>query len=126
MQVVDVFCKKPFQMTFIHRDNMIEQISPAAFYPSLRHTILPGAFEGGSDGVHPQGSHCHADLHPTFGVMVENQIFGYRLEWKRLSQLLHNPLACRVPGDVKVQDPSAIMTDDKEAVERAKGDEHGG
>jgi hypothetical protein len=34
--IANIFREQPFQMSFIQRDNMIEQISPAAFDPTLR------------------------------------------------------------------------------------------
>ncbi len=121
MVVVGVISEQPFQMAFIHRDYMIEQVSPAAFDPSFRHAILPGAFKGGSGGVHSRGFHGHADRDPIFGIMVENQISGYRLEWKRLPQLLHNLWTCQMPGNVEVHNASAVMVDHKEAIEQAEG-----
>jgi hypothetical protein len=49
-------------MAFIHRDNVIQQVSSAAFDPTLRHTVLPGALEGGADRAYLQGSNGHRDL----------------------------------------------------------------
>jgi len=54
--VADVFRKQTFQMTFIHRNDVIQQISSAAFNPTLRYSILPRAFEGRSYWAHLQGS----------------------------------------------------------------------
>ncbi len=44
--VAEVFRKQMFQMAFIHGNDVIQQISSAAFDPTLRYTILPRAFEG--------------------------------------------------------------------------------
>src|SRR5690348_9424297 len=41
---------------------------------------------------------------------------------KCLPQLLDDPAACRMLGDVEMQDLPAIVADDKEAVEDAEGD----
>ena len=43
-------------------------------------------------------------------------------KWKRLPQLLDDPTARRMLGDVKVQDVPPIMSDDEEAVEYAERD----
>jgi hypothetical protein len=40
--VTDVFREQPFQMAFIHHDNMIHQVSAAALDPTLRHTVGSG------------------------------------------------------------------------------------
>jgi len=45
--VADVFRDQSLQMAFIERDDVIQQIAPAAFDPTFRHTILPGAFNLG-------------------------------------------------------------------------------
>ncbi len=44
--VADVFREQPFQMMFIERDDMIQQVAAAASNPALRDPIPPGAFEG--------------------------------------------------------------------------------
>ena len=80
--VTDVFRKQPFQMAFIHGDNMIQQVSSATFDPTLRHTVLPGTLEGGPHGAHLQGSNGHGDLQPVFRIPVEDQKSGRRLERK--------------------------------------------
>src|SRR6266536_6682300 len=49
--VANVFREQTFEMLLIHRNNVIQEVSSAAFDPTLRHPVLPGTFEGG-----PQGS----------------------------------------------------------------------
>jgi hypothetical protein len=39
--VADLLRKQTFQMAFVHRNHVIQQISSAAFNPALRYTILP-------------------------------------------------------------------------------------
>jgi len=43
---------------------MVEQLAAAAPHPTLGHTILPAAFEGGPDRVYLQGSNGCRDLRP--------------------------------------------------------------
>ena len=40
--------EQTFQMAFLHRNDLIQQISSAASHPMLRYTILPRPFEGRS------------------------------------------------------------------------------
>ena len=47
--VADVFREQPFQMAFIERDDMIQQVAAAASNPSLGDPILPGAFKGSAN-----------------------------------------------------------------------------
>src|ERR1700674_3727815 len=91
--VADVFREQPPQMRFIHRDNMVQQVSSAAFDPTLRHTVLPGTFEGGPHRAHLQSSNGHRDLQPVFRIPIEDQKSERRLEWKCFPQLLDDPTA---------------------------------
>jgi len=70
--VTDVLRKQPFQMAFIHGDNMIQQVSSATFDPTLCHTVLPGTLEGDPHSAHLQGSNGHGDLQPVFRIPVED------------------------------------------------------
>jgi hypothetical protein len=69
--ITDVIREQPFQKAFIHHDNMIQQVSSAAFDPTLRHAVLPGALEEGPHRAHLQASNGHRDLHPVFRIPVE-------------------------------------------------------
>lgn len=40
MVVADVFRKQPPEMAFIEGNDVIQQVTPAAFHPTLRYTIL--------------------------------------------------------------------------------------
>jgi hypothetical protein len=46
MVVANVRREQSLEMAFIHRDNVVRQVSSAAFDPTLRHTVLPGTLEG--------------------------------------------------------------------------------
>jgi hypothetical protein len=120
--VADVFREQSLQMTFIERNDVIQQIAPAAFDPTLRHAILPGAFEGGSHRTYLQRSNGYWNFQSVFPIPVEDQKSGSRFKRKRFPQLLDDPQAARMPGDVEMQDAPPIVTDNEEAVEHPKGD----
>src|SRR5256885_5445179 len=101
---------------------MVEQLAAAAPHPTLRHTILPGAFEGGPDSVYLQGSNGCRDLRPVLRIPVMDQKSRSRPKRKRLPQQLDDPTARRMLRDVEVQDTPPIMVDDKETLEHAEGD----
>src|SRR5437762_687627 len=101
---------------------MVEQLAAAAPYPTLGDTILPGTFERRSHGVYLQGSNGCRDLRPVLCSPVMEQKSRNRPKRKRLPQLLNDPTAGRMLGDVEVQDTPAIMADDKETVEDAECD----
>src|ERR1700757_3595912 len=120
--VGDVFGKQALQMPLVKSNHMVEQLATAAPHPALGNTILPGTFEGGPHGVYLQGSNRRRDLRPVFCIPVMDEKSGRRPKRKRLPQLLDDPTAGRMLGDVEMQDTAAMVTDDKEAVEHAKAD----
>jgi hypothetical protein len=119
--VVDIFGEQTLYVALIQRDNVIEQLAPTTFNPTLRNSILPGAFEGSSDGVNLQGADRYRDFQPIFPIPVKDQKSRSRPKRKRLPQLLNDPSTSRVLRDVEMQDASAIMADDKKAIEHAEG-----
>jgi hypothetical protein len=54
--VADIVGRKPFQVSFIERDNMIQQITAPILDPTPRDAVLSRTFEVGSHRPHPQGS----------------------------------------------------------------------
>ncbi len=60
-------------MLLIHRNSVIQEVSSAAFDPTLRHAVLPGTFEGGPHGVHLQGPNRYGNLQPILGIPIEDQ-----------------------------------------------------
>jgi hypothetical protein len=124
--VVDVFRKQPFQMAFVHSNNVIQQVSSAAFNPTLRNSILPGTFKGGAYGANRQSTNRCRDFQPIFSIPVKDQESGSRPERKRLPQLLDGPQARRMAGDVEVQDASPVVADDEQTVEQAERDSRDG
>jgi hypothetical protein len=37
--------EKPLEVALVQGDDVVEQIAPAAAYPALRNTVLPGALD---------------------------------------------------------------------------------
>src|SRR5215469_10529375 len=62
------------------------------------------------------------DFQPVLGIPIENEEPRSRIKRERLPQLLNNPKAHGMPCDIAVQNTSAIMADDEEAVEHGEGD----
>ena len=107
-------------MMFNQRNNMVQQIAPATSHPALRNAILPWTPEGSSPGNDPCGFHPCDHLEPELPIAIKDQVFQRGFKGKRLPQLLGDPTARRMLGDINVQDPPPIMTDDEEAVEHAE------
>src|SRR5215469_15164442 len=65
--------KKSPQMAFVHRNNVIQRLSPTAFDPALRHPVLPWTLERGLHRLNPEGSHGSGKLPSVLPVPVEDQ-----------------------------------------------------
>ncbi len=120
MMVSNILREQSLQMAFIQRNNVVQQVSSTASHPPLRDPILPGTPEGSSLGNDPCRFHRCDHLQPELLIAIKDQVFVRGLKGKRLPQLLDDPTARRMLRDVDVQDAPPIMTDDKEAVERAE------
>ena len=122
VMVGDVLGKETLQMPLVESNHVVEQLAAAAPHPTLGNTILPGTLEGGPHGVYLQRSNGCRDLCPVLRIPVMDQKSRSRPKRKRLPQLLDDPTARRMLGDVEVQDTPAIMADNKETVEHAECD----
>jgi len=118
--VVNVFGKQPLQMAFVHRDDVIQQVTLATRDPSLRHPVLPRTFGGGADRSDFERSRCCRNLNSIFAITIKDEKSRSRFPWKCFPQLLDDPQAHWVLRDVEIQDPPTIVANDEEAVEHAE------
>src|SRR5229473_5661716 len=84
--------------------------------------VLPRTFERSADRIHPQGSNRCRDFQSILGITNKDDEPWSGSKWKRFSQLLDNPKACRMLCDIEVQDAPTIVTDDEKSIEHAEGD----
>jgi hypothetical protein len=120
--VGNVFGQQPFQVTFIEGNDVVQEVAAATAHPALRNTVLPGTSEGSPDRAHLYGVNGCGDFQSVVGIPIENDEARGRIKRERLPQLLNNPKVRGMPRDVAVQNTSAIMADDEEAVEHGEGD----
>lgn len=119
--VTYVLVDEAFQMPFIEHDHMVKQIAAAVANPTLGHAVLPRALERRSDLFDSKNLDCLDDLGAEDRIAVVDQILWRSIVRERLAQLLNDPSAGRVFGNVVVLDSSPVMRNDKEAIEHAKG-----
>jgi hypothetical protein len=120
--VANILREQAFQVAFVDCDDVIQEITAATPYPALCHSILPRTFERSADRIHAQGSNRCGDFQSILGIRIKDDESRSGSKWKRFSQLLDNPQACRMLCDIEVQDAPTIVTDDEEAIEHAEGD----
>lgn len=104
-------------MACVQWNHVIEQLAATASDPALGDTILPGAPNRGSRTGYFHRADCGRDLQSILGVMIQNQEPGRGLVRKGFAQLLDNPTAGGMPGNIAMQDASAVVADDEEAIE---------
>jgi len=109
-------------VAFVNCNDVIQEITPATPYPTLCDSILPRTFERSAERIHPQGSNRYGDFQSILGITIKDDEPRSGSKWKCFSQLLDDPRACRMLGDVEVQDTPTVVTDDEKAIERAEGD----
>jgi hypothetical protein len=60
-------------MAFVDCDDVVQQVTAAAFDPSLRDTVLPRALERGPHSSPLQGPHRCRNLDSIFAVTVKDK-----------------------------------------------------
>src|SRR5579864_1203388 len=109
-------------MAFIESDDVVEQIAAAASHPALGNPVLPGTLDRGLRAGNLQSAKGSGNLQSILLIVVEEKKPGRGLIGKCFAQLLDDPAACRVRGDVAVQDATPVMADDEKAVEQVESD----
>ena len=118
--IADIIGKQPPQVVVIQPDHVIEQVPAAALDPALRNSVLPRTLDRSANTLDSHRSNRGGNLRAIVGVPIKDKKSGGRLIGKGFPQLLDNPQARRMWCDVKVQDATAIVADDEEAVELAQ------
>jgi hypothetical protein len=116
MIVADVLRDQSLQVPLVQGNHVIEQVASATFDPTLGNAILPGAWAG-SSGRCAIDEDCSPSI---FCISVKDQEAGNGIERGSLSQLLHDPHARGMLGDVEMQNFPSLMADNEEAVEHAE------
>jgi hypothetical protein len=111
VMVGNVLGKEPLQVPLVERNDRVEQLAAAAPHPTLGDTILPGTCERGWHIIYFPGSNGCRDLASVFCIPVMDEKSGSRGKRKRLPQLLDDPTAGRMFGDLEMQDSRAIVAD---------------
>ncbi len=124
--VANILREPASQVAFVNCNDVIQEITAATPYPTLCDSILPRTFERSADRIHPQGSNRCGDFQSILGITIKDDEPRSGSKWKCFSQLLDDPQACRMLGDIEVQDTPTIVTDDEKAIEHAEGDRRNG
>ena len=109
-------------MVLVQSNDVVEHIPSAAADPALSNTVLPRAPDGSLRGDDLHGSNRGWNFESILCIVIKDQELGGRLIREGLSQLLGNPGASGMTGNVEVENAPAVMADDEEAVQKAESD----
>jgi hypothetical protein len=119
--VADVLVHQPLQMPYVQNDDVIQQISFAISHPAFGDAVLPRASEVGLLGSDAEALHRADDLLIEIRSAIEDPIILRCIVRKCLAQLLRDPQATWMPGDLAVENPPPIVCNDEEAVQDSEG-----
>src|SRR5437879_11442800 len=108
MVIRDILREKPLQMSFVQRNDLVEQFAAAASHPALRDSVLPGTLNRALYAGDLHGSNRSRNVQPILCVVVKNEELGRGLVGKGFAQLLDNPSARRMLGGIEVQDAATV------------------
>ena len=120
MVVADVLAHQPFQMRLVEDDDMVKKVASAVANPTFGNTVLPGTAEARPPGLDAEALHRADDFVVEVRSAIEDQVGGHLIIRKGLAQLVGNPSAIRMSGDVEMKDPPPVMRNHKEAVDTPK------
>ena len=95
---------------------MVEQFSTHAADPAFRGSILPRAPDTAAQRREITGFQEVEDVISELRIMVEQHISIGAGERECFSQLLHDPIACRMGCHVEVQNTPTIVFNREEAM----------
>src|SRR5947209_19330387 len=95
---------------------MVEQLSTRAADPTFRCSILPRARDTGAQRREVTGSQELEDVISELGIMVEQHVSIGAGKRECFPQLLHDPIACWMEGNVEMQNAPAMVFNREEAI----------
>jgi hypothetical protein len=118
MIIGNIIAHQPEQMSFVQRDDVVQDLSPATSNPSFRGSILPGRLDIGPLRFQTRRLQERDNRGIKFRIAVQDHVMVWASFGKRLAQLLHDPLRTRMSSDIEIQNPAAPMLDHKKAVQQ--------
>ena len=89
-------------MSFVQRDDMVQDLSPATSNPSFRGSILPGRLDACPLRFQTRRLQKTDDRGIEFRIAVQDHVTVWASLRKGLAQLLHDPLRTRMSGNVEM------------------------
>ena len=114
----DIFSQQPAQVTFIQRDDMVEDFPAGTSDPAFSDSILPGSLYARLLWLQTRGLQKRDDFGVELRIVIQNGVTIRLLAGESLPKLLDHPIRSGVSGDVAVQNLAALVLNDEEAIQQ--------
>ena len=118
--IAHVVADQTTKVFFIHRDNMVEDLAPAAANPSLGGSISPGCLYARSFWLKTGGLQESNHVGVEDRITIQNRVTVRSRLGQGFAQLLHDPIGRWMRRGIEVQDSAAAVLDDEETVQHAE------
>src|SRR5215471_124694 len=102
LMVADIITHEPKQMSFVQRDDMVQYLPPTTSHPAFRGSILPRRLNACPLRFQTRRLQKRDHVSIEFRIAVEDHIAVWTSFRKGLTQLLDDPIRCRMAGHVAV------------------------
>src|SRR5690348_7413427 len=96
-------------MPLVQRDHVIQHLTAYAPHPSFRHSVLPGTADARPDSFDPTPFQKAPHLGAEFAVTIKDDVAVWAGKRQGLPELLQNPIAGRMRGDVEMENAAPMM-----------------
>lgn len=110
------------QMPLIDDDEVIQTLSPQRADHAFGDGVGLGSVNWCEQGLNAHQRRLGIEAAAIAAVAITDHVLRLLAPWCGFSQLLPNPLCCRVGGHVQVNEPAPAMRDEDDDVERLHGD----
>lgn len=118
--IPDVITHQAPQMLLIQRDHMIEKLPTTTADPAFRRSILPGRSPTRSLWFQTRRLQKGDYAAIEFRISVQDDVAVWARFRKSFAQLLHHPICRRMRGHIEVDDSTARVLDDEQAVQHSE------
>jgi len=119
--VADILFQKSSQVTLVQHDDMIEQVPAAIANPAFCDAVLPRASEAGPFWLKTKRLGCFDYFGVEVRGYVKDQILRGRVIGEYFTQLLCDPCARWMAGDLPMHNSSLVMRDYEQTVQHSEG-----
>ena len=109
-------------MTFIQRDDMVEDLLARTSDPAFGDSILPGSLYARPFRLQARGLQERDHFGIELRIAIQNGVTIRLLSGECLPKLLDYPISRRVGSDIAVQNLPTLMIDHEEAIQKLEGD----